>query len=72
MSKTSPINFWNLAKPYVIIGRIAILVLGSLAYLHFVESLRKRPKAPRAVETTDAKFPESFHKLIPREPPQAS
>ena len=55
MSKASPINFWNLAKPYLIIGRITFLVLSSLAYLHFVESFRKLPKAARAVDATDAK-----------------
>lgn len=55
MSKASPINYWKLAKPYLIIGRIAVLVLGSLAYLHLVESFRKLPKTSRAVDTTDAK-----------------
>jgi hypothetical protein len=55
MSKASTINFWNLAKPYLIIGRIAVLVLGSLAYLHFVESFRKLPKGARAVDATDTK-----------------
>jgi hypothetical protein len=55
MSKALPIRFWNLVQPYVIIGRIAVLVLGSLAYLHFVESFRTLPKAARAVDATDAK-----------------
>ena len=55
MSKASPLHFWHLAKPYLIIGRIAVLVLGSLAYLHFVESFRKLPKASKGIEATDAK-----------------
>lgn len=54
MSKASPINLWNLAKPYLIIGRIAVLVLSSLAYLHFVESFRKLPKTSKTVDATGA------------------
>lgn len=38
-------NFWKLAKPYWIIGRIAVLVLGSLAYLQFVEGFKRFSKA---------------------------
>lgn len=55
MSKASTINLWNIAKPYLIIGRITVLVLSSLAYLHFVESFRKLSKSSKAVDTTDAK-----------------
>jgi hypothetical protein len=55
MSKALPINFWTLAKPYVIIGRIAILVLGSLACLHVVESFRTLQKGSKAVDDTETK-----------------
>jgi hypothetical protein len=52
MSRTSLTHLWKLTKPYWIIGRIAVLVLGSLAYLHFVEGFRKFSKDSKALEET--------------------
>ncbi len=53
MITTSPRLLWKLAKPYWVIGKIAVLVLGSLAYLQFVEVFRKFSKASKALKETD-------------------
>ncbi len=54
MSRTRLTDLWKLVKPYWIIGRIAVLVLGSLAYLQFVEGFRTLSKASRALDETDS------------------
>jgi hypothetical protein len=54
MSRIPLTHLWKLAKPYLIIGRIAVLVLGSLTYLHFVESFRNVSKASKALDEPDS------------------
>ena len=54
MSRMPLTHLWKLAKPYLIIGRIAVLVLGSLMYLHFVESFRNVSKASKALDGSDS------------------
>ena len=54
MSRIPLTPLWKLAKPYWIIGRIAVLVLGSLAYLHLVESFRNVSKASKALDRSDS------------------
>ncbi len=57
MSRTTPTVLWKLVKPYWVIGKIAILVLGSLAYLQFVEVFRKLSKDSKALEDKDCNRP---------------
>jgi hypothetical protein len=54
MSRIPLTDLWKLAKPYWVIGRIAVLVLGSLAYLQFVEGFRKFSKASKALDEADS------------------
>ncbi|HEY9637721.1 MAG TPA: hypothetical protein V6D14_30290 [Coleofasciculaceae cyanobacterium] len=54
MSKIQPTLVWKLTKPYWVIGKIAVLVLGSLVYLQLVEGLRRFSKASEALAETDS------------------
>lgn len=54
MSRIQPTLLWKLAKPYWVIGKIAVLVLGSLVYLQLVEGFRRFSKASKALEETNS------------------
>ena len=62
LSTTVLRQLWNGAYPYLVIGRIALLVLASLAFLHFDRKLKKlsylRPR--RSSETSEVS-PESCY-----------
>lgn len=57
MSRITPTHLWQLAKPYLIIGRIAVLVLGSLAYLQLMEVPKKFSKATKVLDKTNSNDP---------------
>ncbi len=54
MSRTPLTDLWKLVKPYWVIAKIAVLVVGSLAYLQLVEGLRKFSKASKVLQEPDS------------------
>jgi hypothetical protein len=54
MSRIQPPVVWKLAKPYWVIGKISVLVLGSLVYLQLVEGWRRFSTASEALGKTDS------------------
>jgi hypothetical protein len=62
MSKIQPRLLWKLARPYMIVGKILVLLVGSLTYLQIFEFLRKLSRAELSKERLDQRSHQGYIK----------